>query len=290
MLYLYRLFIEKPFFLVLISFPVWIFIKSIINKNILVNLSFIFLFSIMMVSMAIPLYSGGDHFGLHRFIMPFIPVIFLLGVVILKELNFFKSRTKLILLFFLLFFSNEYNLRYIHRYNPIRHEWSIAIDGRSNSNKLNDFFKANEKLPSQGVLVAGGTAYGYNGETIDLLGLNNTKMAHADKIKDRSLPKNHASFNSGIFFELSPDLFWYSNCGFVKSDELIPKEYIVNPNDFFSRVFKNIHQNKRFIENYGFYRFENKNNQSDALQIFANKKFVCSLDTSIYKFSTIHYE
>jgi hypothetical protein len=290
--YLYSLFIQKPLLLVLISFSFWKITKAIIDKNIVANFSFIILFSLIAVSLAIPLYSGGDHFGLHRFIMPFIPIIFLSGIVILKELNFFTSRTKLILLFFLFFFSNEYNYKnwYIHRVYPISLEWGLAFAGRSNSEKLNNFFKANEKLPSQGVLVAGGNAYGYIGETIDLLGLNNTKMAHADKIKDRNLPKNHASFNSDVFFQLCPNLFWYSNCGFVKYDELVPKENKVNAGNFETIIFKNIQLDNRFIESYGYYRIENVYNQKEALLIFANKKFVSSLDTFNYKITTIPYE
>jgi hypothetical protein len=289
--YLYELSYQKPFLLVLVSFSFWIIIKSILNKNIESNLSFIMLFSIMAISLIIPLYSGGDHFGLHRFIIPFVPIIFLSGVIILKELNFFKSRSQLILLLFLLFFSNMHNYRdtLFNRY-PIHHEWDIAVYGRSNSTKLNDFFKSNEKLPSQGVLVAGGTAYGYNGETIDLLGLNNTKMAHADKIKDRNLPKNHASFNPNVYFELSPDLFWYSNCEFVKTDVLVPEEVIINTRHFYSLVFKNIQLDKRFRKGYGYYRIDNIYNQKEVLLIFANKKFVNSLDTSLYKITTIKYE
>lgn len=290
--YLYTLFIQKPFLLVLISFSFWIIIKSILNKNIVSKLSFIILFSIVIVSLGIPIYSGGDHFGLHRFIMPFIPVIYLIGIVVLKEFDFFNRKSKIMLLFLLLFFSNEYNFKnvYFQRQYPISLEWRIAVNGRSQSEKLNNFFKANEKLPSQGVLVAGGTAYGYNGETIDLLGLNNTKMAHADKIKDNNLPKNHASFNSDVFFELSPDLFWYSNCGFVEAESIVPEEIKINTQDFTSLVFKNIQLDKRFTERYGYYRIDNINNQKEAVLIFASKKFVSSLDTSIYKINTILYE
>lgn len=290
--YIYHLFNQKPFILVLISFSFWMVIKSIINKNIVSNFSFFILFSITLVSLAIPLYSGGDHFKLHRLIIPFIPIILLSGVIIINELNFFKRRTQLILLFFLLFFSNMYNFRdtWENRSYPIREEWGTPVVGRSNSEKLNDFFKTNKKLPSQGVLAAGGTAYGYNGETIDLLGLNNTKMAHADKIKDRSLPKNHASFNAAIFFELGPDLFWYANWKFVKFDDLIPNEIIFVKNDKKSRILKNILLDNRFIKQYGFYRIENVNNQKEAIQIFAKKKFVSSLDSSFYKIINIHYE
>lgn len=292
MKYLFFLFYQKPFLLVLISFSFWIIIKSIINKNIASHLSLVILFSVIMVSLAIPLYSGGDHFGLHRVIMPFIPIILLSGVVILNEFNFFISKTKLLLIFFLLFFSNMYNYQetWYKKSYPIRHEWSIAVSGRNKSEKLNHFFKANEKLPSQGVLVAGGKAFGYNGKTIDLLGLNNTKMAHADRIKDSSLPKNHASFNADIFFELSPDLFWYVNCAFVNPEGLVSDKIKLSTNDFVSKVYKNIHLDERFKEKYGFYSIDNLSNHKEVLQIFARRKFVSSLDTSIYKITTIQYE
>lgn len=290
--YLFSLFFEKPFLLVIFSISAWIIFKSILKKNILSHISLFLLFLILGVSLIIPLYSGGDHFRLHRFIMPFIPIAILLGVVILKELNFFIGKTKLILLFFLLFFSNEYNYKnyFTYRQYPITQEWRIAVEGRNQSQKLNDFFKTNEKLPSQGVLVAGGTAFRYNGETIDLLGLNNTKMAHADRVKNKNLTKNHASFNPDVFFELSPDLFWYQNCGFIKDIELIPLDFKVNTDDFGAKVFKNIQLDRRFIDRYGFFMIVNLNNEKGALKIFANKKFVSSLDTSIYKIIPIKYE
>jgi hypothetical protein len=292
MIYIIQLFVQKPFLLFLVSFSFWKIIKVVIRKNIESNLSLILLFSVIVVSLSIPIYSGGDHFGLHRFIVPFIPVIILTVVLILREFDIFIGKTKLILFLILLFFSNMYNFRdtLVNRSYPIRHEWAIAVYGRSNSERLNDFFKANKRLPSQGVLVAGGTAYGYNGETIDLLGLNNTKMAHADRIKDKSLPKNHASFNADVFFELSPDLFWYQHCGFINQDKLVPERIQVNKDDWSSKVFKNIQLDKRFIERYGFFRIVNLNHENDALQIFANKNFVSTLDTSIYKIIEIPYE
>ena len=82
------------------------------------------------------------------------------------------------------------------------------MEGRTYGQQLNELFSNLDTYPSQGVLTAGALAYAYNGKTYDLLGLNNTKMAHADKEKNPKAPKNHASFNKGVFYELSPDIFW----------------------------------------------------------------------------------
>ena len=246
----------------------------------------------MVISLVIPLYSGGDHFGLHRFVMPFIPIIILLGMLLLEGSNFFKSNINMFILVLLLFFSNEYNLKnvWINRNYPIKVEWDISLVGRNSSQKLNIFFKDCEKLPSQGVLTAGGTAFGYNGETVDLLALNNTKMAHADKVKDRNLLKNHASFNKNIFFDLSPDLFWYSQTGFVQLNAPPKNNITIDTSDFTSRVFKNIQKDERFVKKYGFFRIVYNKNHDEALEIFANKMFISKLDTSMYKITDIDYE
>lgn len=291
--YLYVLFLQKPFLLVIFIYSAWVIFNSILNKKFFSRLSVFLLFLVMCVSLAIPLYSGGDHFGLHRFIMPFIPIIFLLGIVIFAESNLFNNKTNLIMVAMLIFFSNKFNFISTWIFKEkylIKEEWYIAIDGRNLSHKLNDFFKDNKKLPSQGVLVAGGTAFGYNGETIDLLGLNNTKMAHANKVKDKNLPKNHASFNLDVFFELNPDLFWYSHSGFLRPDKEIKNKISVDTSNFISRVFKNCHTDERFIKNYGFFRIVRQNKNDEALEIFANKKFINSLNSSIFKITPIKYE
>jgi len=59
-------------------------------------------------------------------------------------------------------------------------------------------------LPSLGVIASGGTKYTYPGEVIDLLGLNNTKMAH--NRGERYGIKNHAAFEQKTFYELKPTI------------------------------------------------------------------------------------
>jgi hypothetical protein len=92
-----------------------------------------------------------------------------------------------------------------------------------------------------------------------------------------------------VFFDLKPDLFWHNACRFVNTSEPISTEINFDTNWWISKVFKNIHLDRRFKERYGFYRITNKKNYSQSLEIFATKEFVDSLDKSIYSVAPIGY-
>ena len=68
---------------------------------------------------------------------------------------------------------------------------------------LNRTFAASER-PSLGVVAAGAIALAYEGEVIDMMGLNNSIMAHA--AGDRKGRKNHAAFNKDILLQQSPEI------------------------------------------------------------------------------------
>jgi hypothetical protein len=139
------------------------------------------------------------------------------------------------------------------------------------------------------VLTAGGQAYGYKGETIDLMGLNNVKMAHAESKKDKNLFKNHASFSFPVFLQLQPDLFWYEQSFFIAPGSSIHEPVKINPLSFNSWIYKQIHKRPEFVQNYGLYRIINKS-QFNALQIFANREYVSTLDTNRYRVQEISFE
>lgn len=277
--YLIKLFIQKPFLPSVVLFNLAIIFLAIFKSNSQVNLSFIYVVLFNIIPFLMPLYSGGDHFGLHRFIMPFLPTLIYLII-----LTFVHKQKKInIAIFILLYaFSNMYNFRdslILKSRYPIKHEWSLAVNGRNNSIKLNNFFTKLNKYPSQGVLFAGGQAYTYKGSTIDLLGLNNTRMAHSNRNKSIHLLKNHASFNAEMFFLLDPDVFWYEGCGFSTNS----KDFLhIDEKRFKAKVFQNIHKHPKFIQNYGFFRICKANRNNQYLNIFANRKFIKSLDESVY--------
>ena len=169
----------------------------------------------------------------------------------------------------------------VTRIAPIRNEWSLAKSGRQRSETLNKFFEILPRYPSQGVLVAGGTAYSYKGVTVDLLGLNNVQMAHADKIKDKNVPKNHASFNKDVFYKIKPDLFWLSGI-FRPIGEYEPLKI----GRFSAVCFKNIHADDRFRNEYSNCIIVRKG-FPQTLAIFASNDFLRSLDTT--HFQVIRY-
>jgi len=68
---------------------------------------------------------------------------------------------------------------------------------------LNAMF--DDDFPSVGVILAGGVGLKYNGNVIDVMGLNNLEMAHTPG--DRDGKKNHAAFNPDVFLSQLPDLF-----------------------------------------------------------------------------------
>lgn len=279
--------LKKPFLLVIGILTLSELTNQFLIKKQIINI-YIILSIVSLVSFIIPLYSGGDHFGHQRFLMPSIPLFFLFAII--KAPDYFTQKTiHIIFACILFFFSNQSNfLEIIRTQNtPIKIEWDIAKRSRHTSEKINSFFK-NTNLPSQGVLVAGGSAYGYKGETIDLLGLNNTLMAHAKAKKTHNLLKNHASFDKNTFYLLKPDIFWYSHCQFNNTKNKNHIKTLELGQTFTSNVFGNIHLDKRFKNLYDLFAIKNLNN-GITLQIFASKNFVKTLP-SLYKVKTIPWK
>ena len=83
----------------------------------------------------------------------------------------------------------------------IKHEGRIAVRGRHVGEILNEFFNAYQ-FPSIGVISAGGIKYAYQGEVIDLMGLNNVSIAHSSG--NRRGVRNHAAFSKEVFYLMAP--------------------------------------------------------------------------------------
>lgn len=196
----------------------------------------------------LPFYTGGDHFYLARFYQPLYPIL-LLGVfnfhfwqeqsslqLSARLLN--KTALPLLVLSILILSTSGMAL---FKESPIKKEFDIAHYGRETGRKLNQLFANSTPFPSVGTYLAGGLAYTYKGETIDLLGLNNTKMAHAPKEREGGY-KNHDAFNKTVFYELMPDIL---HMDFIDS----PKDAILkeqDSTDFQNQVYKFIFLEERF--------------------------------------------
>ena len=146
------------------------------------------------------------------------------------------------------------------------------------SSTLNGFFEGHS-LPIQGVLTAGASAYAYEGTTIDLLGLNNVEMAHAESVKKQGIMKNHASFVPEVFYRQEPDLFWMAG-GFSNKEPNILDIPLFNAN-----IFHNIQRDPQFQKMYGAYAIRNQS--GIWLMTFMSREYVQSLDTKLFNIKEI---
>ncbi len=87
--------------------------------------------------------------------------------------------------------------------NAFLSEFELATKGSILGRKLNEMFQNDP--PSVGYPTVGGFAQEYDGEVVDIYGLNNVAMAHSSG--NRYGWKNHAAFNTDVFIDLQPDLF-----------------------------------------------------------------------------------
>ena len=287
--YIYLSFINNPIILLIISISLISLYKFWKDRTLKTQYSYYLCFGITLLTLIIPLYTGGDHFGYSRFIQPTTPIILLCLIFFIQyfkiNLSYLNAISFLILSTFISK-STIYDIFLKHR-SPVIQEWEIAVKGRENSNMLNLFFNQSPVYPSQGVLMAGGSAYAYKGKTIDLLGLNNVEMAHKEKNKNKKSFKNHASFNKDVFFKQKPDLFWNSS-RFIHNNN-IPEKKHITIDLFFQIIYQNVELDNRFNELYSSVLISNKY-VDFSLLIFASKSFLEKIDTSIYTYKLIPYE
>ena len=240
------------------------------------------------LTLAIPLYSGGDHFELSRFIQPTTPLILialLLNLNLLKvKVNYYFSVVFLVVFSFANAQSIYMNLK--NQRSLITHEWGTAKKDRYRSKKLNTFFEKNFQYPSQGVIAAGGSAFAYKGFTNDLLGLNNVEMAHASSIKNQGATKNHASFNKDVFYRQLPDILWISG-GFFENTAIDKNRVTIN--NFTASIVQDIYKDSKFREKYSLVVIRNKE-LSYSLVVFSSNNFLNSLNDNIYKYKMIEFE
>jgi hypothetical protein len=178
-------------------------------------LSRFMLSGICLAGLIIPLMYGGDHFASYRQYQPIYPLLLLAVLsVSLPLLRWLcvqvSSQTFAGILFIAVpviafSFTDSANWRNVDLYPvSIKLEFDVAAKGRQAGTSLKELFGEYSRLPSVGVITAGGVKYTYPGEVIDLLGLNNTRLAHSPGSREGL--KNHAAFNNDLFFELSPEI------------------------------------------------------------------------------------
>jgi hypothetical protein len=188
---------------------------SKLNSFLRKNGAYIAISFILFIGMSIPIAMGGDHFSQYRFFQPFwplliVPAFFVFGnfqewVQLRPPLASWLNRWKtwlLIPVFALVAFGNSLPWYRLDG-SGLAFEFRIAEIGRKTGQFLNRLFESTQR-PEVGEVVVGGIKYAYEGVIVDLMGLNNIRMAHSPG--SRKGYKNHAAFNKDVFFEQRPDL------------------------------------------------------------------------------------
>jgi len=273
----------NPLFLLILVFNFLYLIKLAVKKKTsLVRekeyFSFIFLFAVFLFTLAIPLCTGGDYFANYRFMQPTIPLIII---------SFFftdyarKIRLSILNIFLIaagVFFSSYHNYHMINKQeSKLAHEFIVAKNERYNSSELNKLFSENPVYPTQGVMAAGGCGFVYRGKTMDMLGLNHVKMAHAEKENDEVVMKNHAGFSKKVFFDDKPDLFWIAGY-FSKQDN--PEDNL-KVSEFNKIIFKQVQDEEAFKKEYANCVIT-RHGYDMYLNIFAKKAFLNRLDKNVF--------
>ena len=219
--------------------------------------------------LVLPVLTGGDHFPYARFQMPAVVFIWML---VARKVSFIGWRLAaatgvlVVMNISLPYFINAKGRPLHALHNMLRQEYNIARDGRMEADAIEHIHlgishrlsnsQVRGSLPRWGVTSAGGTAYAYAGECVDLLGLNNPKMARANARKSGPI-HGHSSFNADVFFEQRPDILCVFGAG-NDSTALLRFHTEWDSTTATQNVMHgNIVADPRFAREYGFARLTN---------------------------------
>ncbi len=235
---------------------------------------------IVFVATLLPLSTGGDHFGGYRFYQGILLLfVWSIPAFIWLYKECFINHIKRALLFFcliiiLFFLVISADTMYSLKNTPNRQlnfEFQLASEGRAIGEDLNAYWGA--KKPSVGVIAAGGFALMYKGNTVDLMGLNNTMMGHSPG--DRTGIKNHAAFNKDVFYKLNTDLTLPKLVADGK-EAVIQYAGLLNVNNFENEAMKNIFNDSLFQQKYQPVMIT-KNDSKKNIFAFASSVFLSDL-------------
>lgn len=289
----------NPFIIIILSlFAYWISqnIKLLFSEK---NRTITTLVAVSLANFAIPALNGGDFFPFGRFYIALMPIVYILFAILTIQLfknqlsNIsWKSYSVVLLALFSISFMplKPRPLQIIpdDRFeSPMKHEFNIAINGRNIGNGMNKFFKENGYYPSLGVTGAGGIGLTYNGFVNDVLGLNNSEMAHSPKNKSGDFKlKNHASFNKEIFYKQAPELFIMPR---IISDttnfEIWDHKQNVD-DEWLSKVLKHVYKDAKFRKLYQPV-FIVKKSDGIIVHAYMHTKLRNKLNPEIYKITDI---
>lgn len=165
---------------------------------------------VLLVAGLIPVLVGGDHFVMFRFyqvtwpLLP-LPLLILAGPMVAERLKLsapWRNLLPVLAVILFIFLSSDpwHRIGFGHRMHS---EFKLVKRDLAVGNSLNQSFDEMDR-PSIGVVAAGAIAFAYQGEVIDMMGLNNLEMAHSEG--DRKGRKNHAAFNKEVLMRQRPHI------------------------------------------------------------------------------------
>ncbi len=160
------------------------------------------------------IFKGGDHFAGGRFFQPVWPLLVIFVVTKLynqylgDKIKSWSTETwiKFFILTCAIIIIGQLptQVRPLQRFGNFHYELWIPESGRETGALLNQIFSDKDHAPTIGVITAGGVALTYQGEVYDLLGLNESSIAH-DGGQRKGLT-NHASLNPNLVLKKSPEI------------------------------------------------------------------------------------
>ena len=253
------------------------------------------LLTIVCTGFVLPVLTGGDHFIFGRFFQPVLPLLYLTASnfllwkqyagVSIRNSRLANGALMLAFVFSLLFFSKLTITDFFTTGGSgiIFPEFAVAVQGRAAGEQMNETFAGCRQYPSIGAMATGGVAYSYNGPTIDLLGLNNTIMAHASGVK--SGMRDHASFTKEGFWQLRPQVLGAAHGGQAIQDTARFSLYENEPgfrNSLMYALMKGIYDDDDFKKAYTPALVKYKNKEYSVFGYYQNN-FLSSLDTAVYR-------
>lgn len=243
------------------------------------RLNYIIISSIVLFGLFVPILEGGDHFGFFRFYQPIwplliVPVVMFIDNVKLGESRFVHLLSPIIALSLLLFpniswFNGEYK-------TSLKSSFNIAEEGEAIGKLLNEFFRGT--LPSVGVITIGGIASTYKGPIIDLVGLTNSEMAHANS--ERYGMIDHDAFSPDVFYNQSPNLL-LPFPGPIEEFSTVYHDLYIN---FSNVVLKGLITSESFKQKYQLITISTSDKQVHS---WTNKEYIKKLKESGYHINVI---
>lgn len=235
--------------------------------------------AVVLAGIAMVFITGGDHFGGFRFYQGLILVLAwgIPAMLWLWQAGTGTAARKYIIagavLFLLAAGANSlFDLKKTAQ-TQLGYEFYLASDGRTVAGLLNRCWPGAK--PSVGVVAVGGFGLAYKGETVDLMGLNNTLMGHSSG--SRRGIKNHAAFNKDVFYRLSPGILLPRPVEDKRAAGLLYAG-LLNRNNFENQALKDIFNDARFIHSYCPYMITAAGGQVRMFG-FVNKQALAKMET-----------